>query len=89
MRISRILQAYPEQQFILLGDDSQQDPFIYASVTEQFSLQIRAVYLRNVFYKNTNAVNAAIARIRQAGVPVCHFQHSKEALEHSSSAGLI
>ncbi|MBO9570977.1 MAG: DUF2183 domain-containing protein, partial [Chitinophagaceae bacterium] len=42
MRIVRILEAFPKQQFILLGDDSQQDPFIYAQVVEHFTKQVKA-----------------------------------------------
>lgn len=89
LRISRILQAFPNQDFILLGDDSQQDPFIYASVVEHFQEQIKAVYLRNVFQKNMVLVKEAIAKIEASGIPVCHFQHSKDAILHSSAIGLF
>ncbi len=89
IRISRILQAFPAQEFILLGDDSQQDPVIYASIVEHFPGQIKAVYLRNVFEKNMLVVKAAISKIEAAGIPVCHFVHSEDALAHSSQIGLI
>lgn len=88
-RIARIMEAFPAQDFILLGDDSQQDPLIYASVVEHFRGQIKAVYLRNVFHKNEKIVKGAIARIRAVGVEVCHFKHSAEAMEHSFRIGLI
>lgn len=89
MRISRILEAFPAQDFILLGDDSQQDPVIYASVAEHFPGQIKAVYLRNVFDKNEEAVKDAVAKIEATGVPVCRFEHSADALAHSYVIGLI
>jgi len=89
VRISRVLQAFPEHRFILLGDDSQQDPFIYASVVQHFGQQIRAVYLRNVFAKNEALVKTAIEKITAAGISVCHFEHSQEALDHSRKIGLI
>ena len=89
MRISRILEAFPDRQFILLGDDSQQDPGIYASVVEHFPGKIKAVYLRNVFIKNEAALKESISAIQAAGVACCHFQHSREALEHSAAMGLI
>ncbi|HUQ66221.1 MAG TPA: phosphatase domain-containing protein [Flavitalea sp.] len=88
-RIIRILEAFPSLDFILLGDDSQQDPVIYASVVEHFCDQIKAVYLRNVFAKNEKVVKEAIAKMESAGIPVCHFRHSAEAMEHSYSIGLI
>lgn len=88
-RITRVFEAFPSLDFILLGDDSQQDPIIYASVVEHFKHQVKAVYLRNVYHKNQKEVNLAISRIEAQGVPVCHFKHSAEALEHSHKIGLI
>ncbi|MBL7699727.1 MAG: DUF2183 domain-containing protein [Chitinophagaceae bacterium] len=88
-RISRILEAFPAQDFILLGDDSQQDPEIYAALTEHFPGQVKAVYLRNVFHKNEVVVKAAVERIEAAGIPVCRFVHSADALAHSHAIGLI
>jgi phosphatidate phosphatase APP1 len=89
IRISRILDAFPAQDFILLGDDSQQDPVIYASVVEHFKDQIKAVYLRNVYEKNMQVVKESIARIEAAGIPICHFKHSRDAFAHSQRIGLI
>lgn len=89
IRISRILDAFPAQDFILLGDDSQQDPVIYASVVEHFTDQIKAVYLRNVYAKNMEVVKESIKRIEAAGVPICHFKHSRDAFAHSESLGLF
>jgi phosphatidate phosphatase APP1 len=88
-RITRILEAFPVQDFILLGDDSQQDPVIYASVVEHFRDQVKAVYLRNVYEKNQKQVKEMVAKIEAAGIPVCHFKHSADALEHSSRIGMI
>lgn len=89
MRITRILEAYPEQRFILLGDDSQQDPVIYASIVEHFPEQIKAVYLRNVFDKNAGIAEDAIRKIEAHGIECCHFEHSQDAIAHSISIGLI
>lgn len=88
-RIVRVLQAFPNQDFILLGDDSQQDPVIYASVVEHYRDQVKAVYLRNVFQKNMKVVKEAIASMEAAGVPVCHFKHSSDAILHSAKIGLF
>lgn len=88
-RISRILEAFPAQDFILLGDDSQQDPVIYASVVAHFPNQVKAVYLRNVYHRNVTVVKAAIAKMESAGIPVCHFRHSSDAFQHSATIGLI
>ena len=89
MRIARILTAYTHQPFILLGDDSQMDPDIYASVIEHFPGTIRGVYLRHVNKKNKEKVMLIAEKINQAGVPCCYFYHSHDAIEHSKKIGLI
>jgi len=89
MRIARIFEAYPHQKFVLLGDDSQQDPTIYTGIVTHFPGRVVAVYLRHVYEKNISDVRELIKKIEAAGVPVCHFEHSKEAIKHSYQIGLI
>lgn len=89
MRIARILEAYPNQKFVLFGDDSQQDPTIYAGIVKHFQGRIISVYLRHVYDKNISNVKELIKNIEEAGVPVCHFEHSRVAIEHSYKIGLI
>ena len=89
MCIVRILEAYPQQKFVLLGDDSQQDPIIYDSIVSHFPDRIAAVYLRHVHEKNISNVNEKIANMKKLGIPVCHFVHSAEAIQHSATIGLI
>ncbi len=89
MRIARVLEAYPDQRFVLLGDDTQEDPSIYASVSEHFQNRIVAVYIRHVEKKNREAVLTKIAAIENSGVSCCYFTHSSEAVIHSKTIGLI
>jgi phosphatidate phosphatase APP1 len=89
MRIARIIEAYPQQKFILLGDDSQQDPVIYRSITEHFPGKIRAVYLRHVYRKNVQVAKDSIKAIQDAGISCCHFVHSRDAIEHSIREGIV
>jgi len=89
MRIARIFEAYPTQRFVLLGDDSQQDPVIYAGIVTHFPGRVVSVYLRHVYEKNITNVREQIKAIEAAGVEVCHFVHSAEAIEHSYRIGLL
>jgi phosphatidate phosphatase APP1 len=89
MRIVRILEHYPSQRFVLLGDSSQQDPNIYAAVVKHFPNQVHAVYIRDVYHKNKQKTAATLEAIEAEGVPCCFFEHSSEALEHSKKIGLI
>lgn len=88
-RIVRIMEAYPKQRFVLLGDSSQQDPYIYASIVEHFPKRIHAVYIRDVYEKNKQKVSDVLHKIEGAGVPCCFFKHSNEAILHSKKIGLI
>lgn len=87
-RIVRILEACPGQRFGLLGDDSQQDPVIYAAVVKRFPGRIRVVYMRQVHDRGRPAAEAALAKIEAAGVATCYFAHSRDALRHSQQLGL-
>ena len=88
-RIVRILKAFPHQRFVLLGDSSQHDPYIYESVISHFPRQIHAVYIRDVYAKNREKVTSVLYKIEAAGIPCCFFKHSNDAIVHSQKIGLI
>ncbi|MGI8580771.1 MAG: App1 family protein [Chitinophagaceae bacterium] len=89
MRISRIMEAYPNQKFILLGDDSQEDPNIYTAVVKHFPQNVHAVYIRHVVKSHELRVKQTIANIEKNGIPCCYFTHSAEAVLHSKQLGFI
>ena len=89
MRIARIMEAYPDQEFILLGDDSQEDPVIYASIVSHFKPKVRAVYIRKVTGKPKDVALSKIKEMENAGVQCCYFEHSAEAVIHSKQIGVI
>lgn len=89
MRIVRVLESYPTQKFVLLGDSSQMDPDIYAAVAKHFPHQVHAVYIRDVYKKNQEKARETLEQIEAAGVHCCFFAHSSEAFEHSQRIGLI
>lgn len=88
-RIVRILKAYPNQRVVLLGDSSQQDPYIYESIVKQFPKQIHAVYIRDVFQRNYEKVRDLLNTIEATGIPCLLFKESKDAILHSVKIGLI
>jgi len=88
-RIARILESYPNQRFVLLGDSSQQDPYIYESIVSHFPKQIHAVYIRDVYAKNKHKAADVLHKIESKGVPCCFFEHSSDAILHSRKIGLI
>lgn len=88
-RIARIMEAFPKQRVILLGDSSQHDPYIYESVVKHFPKQVHAVYIRDVFERNFEKVREVLNKIDESGVPCCLFKQSSDAILHSVKIGLI
>lgn len=88
-RITRILEQYPQQRFVLLGDSSQQDPYIYEAIVSHFPRQIHAVYIRDVDARNKDKAADVLQKIESKGVPCCFFQKSADAILHSQKIGLI
>ncbi|MDQ6843336.1 MAG: App1 family protein [Bacteroidota bacterium] len=89
IRIVRIIETYPQLQFILMGDDTQEDPNIYLAIAEHFPKNVYAVYIRRVHKNKFETVQAIIKKMELSGVRCCYFQHSSEAIEHSKAIGLI
>lgn len=89
IRVIRILEAFPEQKFVFFGDNSQQDPVIYQRITEKYSKNIIAVYIRNVRPSQTETTRALLHQIEKKQIATCLFIHSNEAIEHSKKIGLI
>ncbi len=89
VRIVRILESYPDHKYILLGDNSQEDPEIYYRVVRDFPGKIFAVYIRNVNKRKDIETKSFLKRIETTGVHSCYFVHSREAIAHSKFLGLI
>jgi phosphatidate phosphatase APP1 len=89
VRIVRILKAFPHHKYVLLGDDSQEDPTIYASIVRDFPGKIFAVYLRRILQKNEATTRGLLEQIETSGVHCSYFIHTAEAIAHSQKIGLI
>jgi len=88
MRIARVMLSFPGQQFIFLGDDTQKDPEIYATLVGNFPGRVKAVYLRQMRTTPRDTDLRNISSMAASGTEVCYFKHSAEAIRHSYSIGL-
>jgi len=88
-RIVRIVEAFPQRRFVLFGDDSQDDPTIYAALAGHFAGRIYAVYIRRVHQKKFEKVQRVMNTMAAAGVHCCYFTHSEEAITHSKKIQLV
>ena len=46
--IEAILQAFPDVQFMLIGDDGERDPEVYAEIARRYPQQISGIWIRRV-----------------------------------------
>lgn len=89
IKVARILQVFPKQRFVLLGDNSQSDPSIYVAVANKYPDRIVAIYLRNISEKREHATKKLLQTIESKEIYTCLFKHTDEAIAHSRSIGLI
>ena len=85
-RVFRVLDSFPNQKFILLGDNSQADPEIYSEIVTKYPGRIIAIYIRNIRPKiEKNTLNL----LQNLEIPTCLFDHTDEAIRHARLIGLI
>jgi phosphatidate phosphatase APP1 len=89
LRVMRIISAFPNQRFVFFGDNSQQDPNIYASIAGRYPEKVEAVYIRNILPANADKTKESLETIRALGIKTCLFRNSSEAISHSRAIGLI
>lgn len=87
-KIKDIIGFYPTLQYVLLGDDSQKDPYLYERVVKNFPLNIKAIYIRQTTHKKKRKVEKVLENIKSMDVAICYFKDSSEAIAHSKKMGI-
>ena len=82
-KITKILDTFPQIQFVLLGDNSQQDPDIYYQIAHKYPDQIKAIYIRDIKKKRENKVRSIGEQLKREDIDVILFNNSQVALAHS------
>jgi phosphatidate phosphatase APP1 len=88
--IQQILEAYPNLQFVLIGDSGQEDPKIYREVVKQFPGRILAIYIRDVQLPEREQVAVDVSKsLAEDKVEMVIVDNTVEAAEHAAKIGLI
>jgi phosphatidate phosphatase APP1 len=88
-KIKHILEFYPNLNYTLLGDDSQEDPYLYENICKIFPVTVIAVYIRQTGKQKKAKTQKALENISTLGVETCYFSDSHAAIAHSKRIGLI
>lgn len=89
IKIKDIISFYPHLKYVLLGDDSQHDPFLYERICKTFPLNIKVVYIRQTSHKQKKRVQKVMANLESMNVSTCYFRNSEKAINHSEREGII
>jgi phosphatidate phosphatase APP1 len=87
-KIKHILEFYPQLKYVLLGDDSQHDPYLYEDICKIFPVTVKAVYIRQTGSSPKEKAVEAMKNMETMGVAVCYFKDSSEAIAHSKKIGI-
>ena len=89
--IREILDLYPSLPFILIGDNSQQDPEIYRAILGRYPGRILAIYIRNVDAnpERSARVQALAKEVVAGGSTLVLADDTYAAAEHAAAQGWI
>lgn len=89
--IKKVIETYPHLQFVLVGDDGEQDPEIYKQIVKEYPNKIRTIYIRKVNnkLKNENDTEALIREVQDSGSQLVFTQDSEFAANHAAAEGMI
>lgn len=88
-KIKDIIMFYPKLEYVLMGDDSQKDPYLYERIVKIFPKNIKAVYIRQTSRRKKQQVTAILKNIESMNVATCYFGNSEEAIAHSEKIGIL
>lgn len=88
-KIKDIISFYPSLSYVLFGDDSQHDPFLYERICKIFPKNIEVVYIRQTAKNRKPNVIEALNNIEDLSIKTLYYHHSSEAIRHSKENQLI
>ncbi|MGB7784970.1 MAG: App1 family protein [Salinimicrobium sp.] len=89
IKIKDIISFNPHLQYVLLGDDSQQDPNLYERICKVFPKNIKAVYIRQTSRRQKSSTKEVLGNLEDMGVATCYFAESGKAIAHSKKIGIV
>lgn len=89
IKIKDIISFYPNLKYVLMGDDSQHDPYLYERICKTFPMNIKAVYIRQTTSKQNGKVQRVLSNLETMDVSTCYFRDSEKAIHHSEREKII
>lgn len=88
--INALFDFYANTSFILIGDNGQQDPEIYAAITRQHPGRVLAIYIRDVSDAGRDTtVTRLVEEMAANGVEMLLIPDTAAAAEHAAQRGWV
>lgn len=85
---NRLLETFPDFQFLLIGDSGQKDIHVYAQIVRNHADRIRGVFIRDVKSQAGSGENKRLlSEIEEAGVKTYVGEHMEDAVEAARELG--
>ncbi len=88
----RVMSAFPNLPFVLLGDSGQEDAQLYAEATKRMAGQVKVIFIRDVdpdiASSHDAKVQRSVAIASQYGVPMHLIRDSRSAADIALKMGL-
>jgi phosphatidate phosphatase APP1 len=88
--IRQIMDMYPEQRVILIGDSGQEDPEIYREIVREYPQRVLCCYIRNVTpVARAESLKTVAGEVAEAGSTMVIVEDTKAAAAHAAQNGWI
>ncbi|MCB0745311.1 MAG: DUF2183 domain-containing protein [Ignavibacteriae bacterium] len=84
-KIKNLINSNPSESFILIGDDTENDPSIYLQIKKEFPNQIESIYIRAI--KNLQQPESITKFFTAFEVAAKEFELGRMSLQQTLSLG--
>lgn len=89
-KIKRILELFPDQKVILIGDSGQKDPWIYSDIALEYPGRIETIYIRKIKSRSLFQQEQNIfEKLQNIHTEYFEFESTLAALEHAKIKGFV
>lgn len=88
-KIKRIMNFYPEMEFILIGDSGQHDAELYSEIALECKDRIKTIYIRDVRRSRYDEVQVIADKLRAEQIEMLLVEDTEAAAKHAVQKGYI
>ena len=89
-KIKRLLEIFPDQKAILIGDSGQKDPWIYSDIALENPGRIETIYIRKIRSRSLFQQEQNIfEKLQDIDTEYLEVKSTQAAMEHARSKGFV